>query len=46
MLALIPKSNYIADFYKKNTLSSDFHVTDDISKNLLIAVSPFMTHFQ
>lgn len=43
MLALVPKSNYIEDFYRKHILLSDFHITDDVSKKLLMAVSSFIT---
>lgn len=36
-LPLVSKSNYLylVDFYIKNTLPSNFHITDNISKNLI-----------
>lgn len=40
MLVLVSNSNNIADFYRK--ILSDFHITDDLSKNLLMAVSSFI----
>lgn len=43
MLALVSKSNHAEDFYTEHILLSEFHITDDISKQLLMAVSPSIT---